>query len=186
MNISSAAESNPFSVSTCLVPMKLILISDVCCQSPASFPSSDDMEMCSLKVLELEGSPSRMLLRLMGERGCTTGHLIDYLQTLGNSEAVQCLKPSGTVKPPPARACYYVVEYPNEADLCSLWCIFSLKGNLWLTSWYLSDTYNTLPGQFTVIATHYTSLSLQTRFNQFGFLKEETYDHVFTPELHYW
>uniref|UniRef100_A0A3Q3WYK6 Uncharacterized protein n=1 Tax=Mola mola TaxID=94237 RepID=A0A3Q3WYK6_MOLML len=56
--------------------------------------SSDDMEMCSLKVLQLEGSPSRMLLRLMGERGCTTGHLIDYLQTLGNSEALQCLKPS--------------------------------------------------------------------------------------------
>ncbi|XP_042344113.1 mucosa-associated lymphoid tissue lymphoma translocation protein 1 isoform X2 [Plectropomus leopardus] len=55
--------------------------------------SSDDMEMCSLKVLELEGSPSRMLLRLMGERGCTTGHLVDYLQTLGNSEALQCLKP---------------------------------------------------------------------------------------------
>ncbi|XP_071339754.1 mucosa-associated lymphoid tissue lymphoma translocation protein 1 isoform X1 [Trachinotus anak] len=56
--------------------------------------SSDDMEMCSLKVLELEGSPSRMLLRLMGERGCTVGHLMDYLQTLGNSEAMQCLKPS--------------------------------------------------------------------------------------------
>ncbi|XP_035763153.1 mucosa-associated lymphoid tissue lymphoma translocation protein 1 isoform X1 [Neolamprologus brichardi] len=55
--------------------------------------SSDDMEMCSLKVLELEGSPSLMLLRLMGERGCTTGHLMDYLQTLGNSEALQCLKP---------------------------------------------------------------------------------------------
>nr|XP_020453954.1 mucosa-associated lymphoid tissue lymphoma translocation protein 1 isoform X2 [Monopterus albus] len=57
--------------------------------------SSNDMEMCSLKVLEVEGSPSRMLLRLMGERGCTTGHLMDYLQTLGNSEALQCLKPSG-------------------------------------------------------------------------------------------
>ncbi|XP_069562650.1 mucosa-associated lymphoid tissue lymphoma translocation protein 1 [Brachyistius frenatus] len=56
--------------------------------------SSDDMEICSLKVLELEGSPSHMLLRLMGDRGCTTGHLMDYLQTLGNSEALQCLKPS--------------------------------------------------------------------------------------------
>uniref|UniRef100_A0A3P8T120 MALT paracaspase 1 n=1 Tax=Amphiprion percula TaxID=161767 RepID=A0A3P8T120_AMPPE len=55
--------------------------------------SSDDMEMCSLKVLELEGSPSLMLLRLMGERGCTTGHLMDYLQTLGNQDALQCLKP---------------------------------------------------------------------------------------------
>uniref|UniRef100_A0A3P8QJJ3 MALT paracaspase 1 n=1 Tax=Astatotilapia calliptera TaxID=8154 RepID=A0A3P8QJJ3_ASTCA len=56
------------------------------------FSSSDDMEMCSLKVLELEGSPSLMLLRLMGERGCTTGHLMDYLQTLGNSEALQSLQ----------------------------------------------------------------------------------------------
>ncbi|XP_076007136.1 mucosa-associated lymphoid tissue lymphoma translocation protein 1 isoform X2 [Genypterus blacodes] len=56
--------------------------------------SSDEMEMCSLKVLDLEGSPSRTLLRLMGERGCTMGNLLDYLQTLGNSEALQCLKPS--------------------------------------------------------------------------------------------
>ncbi|XP_047238657.1 mucosa-associated lymphoid tissue lymphoma translocation protein 1 isoform X2 [Girardinichthys multiradiatus] len=55
--------------------------------------SSDDMEMCSLRVLEIEGSPSLMLLRLMGERGCTMGHLMDYLQTLGNLEALQCLKP---------------------------------------------------------------------------------------------
>ncbi|XP_008292378.1 mucosa-associated lymphoid tissue lymphoma translocation protein 1 isoform X2 [Stegastes partitus] len=55
--------------------------------------SSDDMEMCSLKVLELEGSPSLMLLRLMGERGCTTGHLMDYLQALGNQDALLCLKP---------------------------------------------------------------------------------------------
>lgn len=70
------------------------------------FSSSDDMEMCSLKVLELEGSPSLMLLRLMGERGCTTGHLMDYLQTLGNSEALQCLKPPGRVKP--HRCCYVV------------------------------------------------------------------------------
>ncbi|MEQ2301211.1 hypothetical protein AMECASPLE_033600, partial [Ameca splendens] len=54
---------------------------------------SDDIEMCSLRVLEIEGSPSLMLLRLMGERGCTTGHLMDYLQTLGNLEALQCLKP---------------------------------------------------------------------------------------------
>uniref|UniRef100_A0AAQ5XWH3 MALT paracaspase 1 n=1 Tax=Amphiprion ocellaris TaxID=80972 RepID=A0AAQ5XWH3_AMPOC len=60
--------------------------------------SSDDMEMCSLKVLELEGSPSLMLLRLIGERGCTTGHLMDYLQTLGNQDALQCLKPPGAVK----------------------------------------------------------------------------------------
>ncbi|XP_055367153.1 mucosa-associated lymphoid tissue lymphoma translocation protein 1 homolog isoform X4 [Betta splendens] len=56
--------------------------------------SSDDMEMCSLTVLKLEGSPSRMLLRLMGDRGCTVGHLTDYLHALGNAEALHCLKPS--------------------------------------------------------------------------------------------
>uniref|UniRef100_A0A3P9H7X6 MALT paracaspase 1 n=1 Tax=Oryzias latipes TaxID=8090 RepID=A0A3P9H7X6_ORYLA len=55
--------------------------------------SSDHMEMCSLRVLEVGGSPSLMLLRLMGDRGCTVGHLSDYLQTLGNTEALQCLKP---------------------------------------------------------------------------------------------
>lgn len=65
-------------------------------RSPALSCSSDDMEMCSLKVLQPEGSPSRTLLRLMGERGCTTGHLVGYLQAMGNSEALQCLKPSGT------------------------------------------------------------------------------------------
>uniref|UniRef100_A0A3P8T0C2 MALT paracaspase 1 n=1 Tax=Amphiprion percula TaxID=161767 RepID=A0A3P8T0C2_AMPPE len=67
--------------------------------SDRRFKVSDDMEMCSLKVLELEGSPSLMLLRLMGERGCTTGHLMDYLQTLGNQDALQCLKPPIVVQP---------------------------------------------------------------------------------------
>ncbi|KAL0979621.1 hypothetical protein UPYG_G00187400 [Umbra pygmaea] len=57
--------------------------------------SSDEVEMCSLKVLELEGSPSRMLLKLMGDRGCTLGHLIDYLQTMGQTEALQCVKQPG-------------------------------------------------------------------------------------------
>lgn len=68
----------------------------ILCLMLALFHSSDDMELCSLKVLQPEGSPSRMLLCLMAERGCTTGHLVDYLQTLGNSEALQCLKPSGS------------------------------------------------------------------------------------------
>uniref|UniRef100_A0A8C8J4Y3 MALT paracaspase 1 n=1 Tax=Oncorhynchus tshawytscha TaxID=74940 RepID=A0A8C8J4Y3_ONCTS len=57
--------------------------------------SSDEMEMCSLKVLELEGSPSRVLLRLMGDRGCTLGHLVDLLQTMGHTDALQCVKPPG-------------------------------------------------------------------------------------------
>ncbi|XP_068594940.1 mucosa-associated lymphoid tissue lymphoma translocation protein 1 [Brachionichthys hirsutus] len=56
--------------------------------------SSGEMETCSLKVLQLEGSPSRSLLRLMGERGCTTAHLIQYLQTLGNGAALESLQPS--------------------------------------------------------------------------------------------
>uniref|UniRef100_A0A671UKT1 MALT paracaspase 1 n=1 Tax=Sparus aurata TaxID=8175 RepID=A0A671UKT1_SPAAU len=73
--------------------------------------SSDDMDECSLKVLQVEGSPSRMLLRLMGERGCTMGHLVDYLQTLGNSEALQCLKPPGRVKPPEPDRC--VITFPQ-------------------------------------------------------------------------
>lgn len=83
------------------------------------------MEMCSLKVLQPEGSPSRTLLRLMGERGCTTGHLIDYLQTMGNSEALQCLKPPGT-----ANNCHYyyycccyvlnLVHLREFSVLCSL------------------------------------------------------------------
>uniref|UniRef100_A0A672IPV1 MALT paracaspase 1 n=1 Tax=Salarias fasciatus TaxID=181472 RepID=A0A672IPV1_SALFA len=72
--------------------------------------SSDDMEMCSLKVLELEGSPSLMLLRLMGERGCTAGHLMDYLKTLGNSEALQCLKPPG----PERFCCSISLTFPPQ------------------------------------------------------------------------
>lgn len=52
--------------------------------------------MCSLKVLQLEGSPSRMLLRLMGERGCTLGQLVDILQTMGQTEALKCVKPPST------------------------------------------------------------------------------------------
>ncbi|XP_053530277.1 mucosa-associated lymphoid tissue lymphoma translocation protein 1 isoform X1 [Ictalurus punctatus] len=54
--------------------------------------SVGDMEMCSLKVLELEGSPSRSLLRLMGDRGCTVGDLVEFLKMMGHTEALQCLK----------------------------------------------------------------------------------------------
>lgn len=54
--------------------------------------SSDDLEMCSLKVLEVDGSPSRSLLRLIGDRGCTLGNLVEFLKMIGNGEAVQCLK----------------------------------------------------------------------------------------------
>ena len=61
----------------------------------AAVRSSEEMELCSLKVLELEGSPSRMLLRLLRERGCTAGHLTDYLRTVGNEAALQCVKQPG-------------------------------------------------------------------------------------------
>uniref|UniRef100_A0A4W4HFV1 MALT paracaspase 1 n=1 Tax=Electrophorus electricus TaxID=8005 RepID=A0A4W4HFV1_ELEEL len=55
--------------------------------------SLGDIEMCSLKVLEVEGSPSRSLLRLMGDRGCTLGDLAEFLRMMGHTEALQCLKP---------------------------------------------------------------------------------------------
>ncbi|XP_006009691.1 mucosa-associated lymphoid tissue lymphoma translocation protein 1 isoform X2 [Latimeria chalumnae] len=57
--------------------------------------SSLELEKCSLKVLEPEGSPSRSLLRLMGERGCTVKELVDFLQVLGHTEVVQYFKPPG-------------------------------------------------------------------------------------------
>ncbi|KAG7274708.1 hypothetical protein CRUP_021149 [Coryphaenoides rupestris] len=40
-------------------------------------------------------APSRTLLRLLGERGCTSGHLHDYLQTVGNDEALRCIRQPG-------------------------------------------------------------------------------------------
>ncbi|XP_028658337.1 mucosa-associated lymphoid tissue lymphoma translocation protein 1 isoform X1 [Erpetoichthys calabaricus] len=57
--------------------------------------SGDEMEKCSLKVLDPEGSPSRSLLWLMGERGCSVRNLTDFLHKIGNVEAVQCLKTQG-------------------------------------------------------------------------------------------
>ncbi|XP_060739086.1 mucosa-associated lymphoid tissue lymphoma translocation protein 1 isoform X2 [Tachysurus vachellii] len=54
--------------------------------------SLGNMQMCSLKVLEAEGSPARSLLRLMGEQGCTVGDLMEFLKMMGHTEALQCLK----------------------------------------------------------------------------------------------
>ncbi|XP_058231477.1 mucosa-associated lymphoid tissue lymphoma translocation protein 1 isoform X1 [Hemibagrus wyckioides] len=54
--------------------------------------SLGNLQMCSLKVLEAEGSPSRCLLRLMGDQGCTVGDLMEFLKMMGHSEALQCLK----------------------------------------------------------------------------------------------
>ncbi|MGH0136515.1 UNVERIFIED_CONTAM: hypothetical protein FKN15_017360 [Acipenser sinensis] len=60
--------------------------------------SGNDMENCSLKVLELEGSPSRSLLWLLGDQGCTVKYLLEFLEAMGHVEAIQCLKPPATDK----------------------------------------------------------------------------------------
>ncbi|KAM4638828.1 mucosa-associated lymphoid tissue lymphoma translocation protein 1-like [Amazona ochrocephala] len=53
-----------------------------------------DLEQCSLKVLEPEGSPSWSLLKLLGDRGCTVVELVQFLQALEHTEALQCLSHS--------------------------------------------------------------------------------------------
>uniref|UniRef100_A0A671LED8 Mucosa-associated lymphoid tissue lymphoma translocation protein 1-like n=1 Tax=Sinocyclocheilus anshuiensis TaxID=1608454 RepID=A0A671LED8_9TELE len=54
--------------------------------------SLDDMDMCSLKALEADGSPSRSLLKLIGDQGCMVGELVEFLQIVGHTDALQCLK----------------------------------------------------------------------------------------------
>uniref|UniRef100_A0A8C0ZMR6 Paracaspase n=1 Tax=Castor canadensis TaxID=51338 RepID=A0A8C0ZMR6_CASCN len=54
-----------------------------------------DLEQCSLKVLEPEGSPSLCLLKLMGEKGCTVTELSDFLQAMEHTEVLQLLNPPG-------------------------------------------------------------------------------------------
>ncbi|XP_015984653.2 mucosa-associated lymphoid tissue lymphoma translocation protein 1 isoform X2 [Rousettus aegyptiacus] len=64
--------------------------------------SSLDLEQCSLKVLEPEGSPSLCLLKLMGEKGCTVTELSDFLLAMEHTEVLQLLSPPGikiTVNP---------------------------------------------------------------------------------------
>ncbi|XP_074211537.1 mucosa-associated lymphoid tissue lymphoma translocation protein 1 isoform X2 [Camelus bactrianus] len=64
--------------------------------------SSLDLEQCSLKVLEPEGSPSLCLLKLLGEKGCTVVELSDFLQAMERTEVLQLLSPPGikiTVNP---------------------------------------------------------------------------------------
>ncbi|XP_043094153.1 mucosa-associated lymphoid tissue lymphoma translocation protein 1 isoform X2 [Puntigrus tetrazona] len=57
--------------------------------------SLDDMDMCSLKALEVDGSPSRSLLKLIGDQGCVVGELMEFLQIMGHTDALQYLKPPG-------------------------------------------------------------------------------------------
>ncbi|XP_063815505.1 mucosa-associated lymphoid tissue lymphoma translocation protein 1 isoform X2 [Pseudophryne corroboree] len=54
-----------------------------------------ELHQCSLKVMEPEGSPARSLLRLMGDQGCTTKELADLLHNIGQSNAIQILRPPG-------------------------------------------------------------------------------------------
>ncbi|XP_072272642.1 mucosa-associated lymphoid tissue lymphoma translocation protein 1 isoform X2 [Pyxicephalus adspersus] len=56
---------------------------------------STELHQCSLKVMEPEGSPARSLLRLIGDQGCTTKELADLLQNIGQTNAIQILKPPG-------------------------------------------------------------------------------------------
>ncbi|POI32679.1 hypothetical protein CIB84_003569, partial [Bambusicola thoracicus] len=68
-----------------------------------------DLEQCSLKVLEPEGSPSWSLLKLLGDRGCTVVELVEFLQAMEHTEALQCLSYSG-IK--------IVVQPDSQAVLC--------------------------------------------------------------------
>lgn len=61
--------------------------------------SSLDLEQCSLKVLEPEGSPSLCLLKLMGEKGCTVTELSDFLLAMEHTEVLQLLSPPGRFGP---------------------------------------------------------------------------------------
>ncbi|XP_042636179.1 mucosa-associated lymphoid tissue lymphoma translocation protein 1 [Orycteropus afer afer] len=54
-----------------------------------------DLEQCSLKVLEPEGSPSLCLLKLMGEKGCTVAELSDFLQAMEHTDVLPLLSPPG-------------------------------------------------------------------------------------------
>ncbi|XP_073440903.1 mucosa-associated lymphoid tissue lymphoma translocation protein 1 isoform X2 [Dendrobates tinctorius] len=57
--------------------------------------SSQELQQCSLKVMEPEGSPARSLLRLMGDQGCTVKELVEFLQSISQSNALQILSPRG-------------------------------------------------------------------------------------------
>ncbi|XP_078281697.1 mucosa-associated lymphoid tissue lymphoma translocation protein 1 [Rhinoraja longicauda] len=60
--------------------------------------SSEDLDKCSLKTLDLDGSPSRSLLNLMGSQGVTVRDLLDFLQAMGHTEAFQLLRISASLK----------------------------------------------------------------------------------------
>ncbi|NXI02092.1 MALT1 protein, partial [Pachycephala philippinensis] len=53
--------------------------------------SAEELEMCSLKVLEPRGSPTQCLLQLLAERDCTLRYLLCCLERLGHEQACRVL-----------------------------------------------------------------------------------------------
>ncbi|XP_067168867.1 mucosa-associated lymphoid tissue lymphoma translocation protein 1-like [Apteryx mantelli] len=58
--------------------------------------SEEELEMCSLKVLEPRGSPTQCLLQLLAERDCSLKYLLGCLDKMGHTQACQVL--SGAVQ----------------------------------------------------------------------------------------
>ncbi|NXE14682.1 MALT1 protein, partial [Lophotis ruficrista] len=57
--------------------------------------SAEELEMCSLKVLEPRGSPTQCLLQLLAERDCTLKYLLGCLERMGHAQACQVLLGAG-------------------------------------------------------------------------------------------
>ncbi|NWH92280.1 MALT1 protein, partial [Aegithalos caudatus] len=53
--------------------------------------SAEELEMCSLKVLEPRGSPTQCLLQLLAERDCTLRYLLGCLERMGHEQACRVL-----------------------------------------------------------------------------------------------
>ncbi|XP_064030896.1 LOW QUALITY PROTEIN: mucosa-associated lymphoid tissue lymphoma translocation protein 1-like [Pogoniulus pusillus] len=53
--------------------------------------SAEELEMCSLKVLEPHGSPTQCLLQLLAERDCSLKYLLGCLERMGHTQACQVL-----------------------------------------------------------------------------------------------
>ncbi|XP_057274771.1 mucosa-associated lymphoid tissue lymphoma translocation protein 1-like [Pezoporus wallicus] len=53
--------------------------------------SEEELEMCSLKVLEPHGSPAQSLLQLLTERNCTLQDLLGCLERMGHMQACHVL-----------------------------------------------------------------------------------------------
>ncbi|XP_050177453.1 mucosa-associated lymphoid tissue lymphoma translocation protein 1-like [Myiozetetes cayanensis] len=53
--------------------------------------SAEELEMCSLKVLEPRGSPTQCLLQLLAERDCTLKYLLGCLEQMGHTKACRVL-----------------------------------------------------------------------------------------------